>query len=473
MQEDERPTPKRPDTRRWWLPVAVVVSLLIHLTLGYVAQKSGIFGPQRTPEPPVDNQQVQVTMIDKKPAAAPPKPQATPEPQPTPGETPKPAPTPQPAATPGPKPTPGPNVPKPVATPLPVPTAQPTVQPTVKPVPTPQPTVKPTVQPTPPPDKPISNRPITPLPRNTPSRNTDIARAAPTEDRPLATPDTPALGTPDAPNPPSRLTPKSPERVNTGGSVPVLTTPTPDDSQPTRAPLPGNGLGITRGIPFGDVLGLSPAPSSGGGGQPGGVQAGNVGLPRPGAGGIARIPGTGQSGVMVQRATGGGPPVHIVYVVDVSGSMIEGNKMGKAQEAMNKALDELRPEDSFMIVAFSTEAVAYSSGLRPATRAAIAQGHINIGSAQPSGATNISAAFEIALAQKEATHIFFLSDGDPTRGITDYKQLLSFVRTRNTAKARIITLALGLGEKFDGMELLRQMAKENDGRFDYVNLAHR
>jgi hypothetical protein len=64
-----------------------------------------------------------------------------------------------------------------------------------------------------------------------------------------------------------------------------------------------------------------------------------------------------------------------------------------------------------------------------------------------------------------------MSDGEPTEGITDFDKLIEFARDRNASHARIITLALGLGEKFKGMQLLRDLAAGNGGRFDYINRA--
>jgi hypothetical protein len=38
-------------------------------------------------------------------------------------------------------------------------------------------------------------------------------------------------------------------------------------------------------------------------------------------------------------------------------------------------------------------------------------------------------------------------------------------------KARISTLALGMGEQFRGIELLKSLARENQGTFRYVDLS--
>jgi Ca-activated chloride channel family protein len=163
--------------------------------------------------------------------------------------------------------------------------------------------------------------------------------------------------------------------------------------------------------------------------------------------------------------------VHVVYVLDVSGSMEDGRKIDRVRTAMEKALSELRPDDFFNIVFFSDDAKLFSKTMRPATASNISAGISSVSVAIPTGATNLSAGLDLAFQQPGITHIFLMSDGEPTEGITDFDRLAEFARVRNQGSARIITLALGRGEKFKGMALLQQLAEEGRGKFDYVNLA--
>src|SRR5262249_46472376 len=94
----------------------------------------------------------------------------------------------------------------------------------------------------------------------------------------------------------------------------------------------GNGLGISRGIPFGDVNGLFRGGDQNGGGGQGGGPGGAFGA-RSGGGGHFTL----------RRPSAPGPPLHIVYVIDISGSMDEGHKIDRARDAIKKALRELRP----------------------------------------------------------------------------------------------------------------------------------
>lgn len=218
----------------------------------------------------------------------------------------------------------------------------------------------------------------------------------------------------------------------------------------------GNGTGagpygITRGVPFGDRLGVPHGDPNGGGG----------GYKHP-----FRL-------TLQPENTDNTPPVHIVYVIDTSGSMIDGGKMNRAREALQKALTELRYDDTFNIVAFSSRARMVFPTMRRVSAASIAQANTNIELMSPDGETDLSDALDLALVQEDVSHVFVLSDGEPTKGIIEYADLLAHVRERNTKNVHIITLALGLGEKFRGISLLRALAEQNGGKFDYVNLRGR
>ena len=217
----------------------------------------------------------------------------------------------------------------------------------------------------------------------------------------------------------------------------------------------GIRIASNRGIPFGDVSGLLLGDANGGrgtGGGPGGIGRGAIFGPKLVSGG------------------GGGGRLRIVYALDISGSMRDGNKIGKAQEAMRKALSELKPYDSFNIVTFKHDVYKMADGLLPANPQNIQRGldyvnHIEIGDG-----TNLSGALDLALSMPGATHIFVASDGEPNGGINDFGELRKFVLNRNTAKVKILTLAIGQGEQFKGMALLKGVAEDNNGTFSYVNV---
>jgi hypothetical protein len=217
-----------------------------------------------------------------------------------------------------------------------------------------------------------------------------------------------------------------------------------------------NRVGLNRGIPFGDIGGLLRGGNKNGGG----------GTASMGPGGLRRgaVFGT-------PIAKGGKGSVHIVYVLDSSGSMREGNKIGKAKEALKKALSELKPVDSFNVIHFNRRVFGLTNALLSATPENITQANEFVDNIRMSPNTNMSGGLAAAFSLKGVTHIFLLSDGEPSTGIEDPDELRAFVKQLNTTRIHLITMALGLGEQFRGMTLLKALAEENDGQFSYINLS--
>lgn len=216
-------------------------------------------------------------------------------------------------------------------------------------------------------------------------------------------------------------------------------------------------VGLDRGIPFGDIAGLLKGDPDGGGGKGGG----------PGGPGRGAVFGAKPIG-------GGGGKVQIVYVLDISGSMRR--KIGKAQEALKQAISELKRTDTFNIVFFAGHPEVLSPTMMPATQENILKAVNYIEEFGPNNlrdGTNVSSAMEMALSLEKISHVFLMSDGEPTHGIRDYPQLRAFIKEMNTQKASIITLALIFGENASGFQFLRSIAEDNNGKFSFVNLARR
>ena len=164
-------------------------------------------------------------------------------------------------------------------------------------------------------------------------------------------------------------------------------------------------------------------------------------------------------------------PVCIAYLVDVSGSMADGGKMERVRQALSDALNELKPEDSFTIVAFSDKAESLTGvAPLPATEENRRIGRETAGKLQPLGATNLSAALELAFAVPALTHIVVLSDGSPSEGITGRDELLTFFRARNASHARLIALSVSSDGAAQGADILALLAKESGGSFGTVNV---
>ena len=229
----------------------------------------------------------------------------------------------------------------------------------------------------------------------------------------------------------------------------------------------GNGYGRGRGTNIGDGADDSGAPA-----RARGVPFGNVAGLLGGDNGGSAGGGPGRGAVFGRRQAGGGDgPLHIVYALDISGSMRDGHKIDKAKDALKAVLGTLRRYDTFNIIVFKRDASTFQDDSVPATPANVANARIFVDEIRIGDGTNISGALDLAFGMNGITEVYLMSDGEPNGGIADFAELRRFVLAKNTRHIKVTTLALGLGENFPGIRLLKGIAEDNNGTFSYVNLA--
>ncbi|MFV8750312.1 VIT domain-containing protein [Nannocystaceae bacterium ST9] len=131
----------------------------------------------------------------------------------------------------------------------------------------------------------------------------------------------------------------------------------------------------------------------------------------------------------------------LVFVVDNSGSM-EGAPIITAKAAMQRALAQLRPHDSFAVLRFSEEASGLSDALLPATQANIERGLAYVDAMQGEGGTDMQAGIEAALAlphdPTRVRMVLFLTDGY----VGDEAEIFELVE-RSIGEARLFGLGVG------------------------------
>lgn len=161
---------------------------------------------------------------------------------------------------------------------------------------------------------------------------------------------------------------------------------------------------------------------------------------------------------------------HVVYVLDVSDSMNEHGKMPRAKQALKNALKELESKDTFNIVMFDTEIRPFASSLVKPSSNNIQSATNFIENQGTNFGTNLSGALGRALSMEGVTHIYLITDGDPTEGIKNIKKLRQFAVENNVYKAQIVAIALGVGTGHKGSELLKGLAEDSGGSLTYVKM---
>lgn len=165
-------------------------------------------------------------------------------------------------------------------------------------------------------------------------------------------------------------------------------------------------------------------------------------------------------------------PARLVQmVVDTSGSM-KGDKIRQAKASLHTFLRSLRPIDQFQIVTFASAVDKFFAKPRKATAANIEAALKRIDTLEAMGGTNIADALSEALQAATPvgdsvlmTQIVFITDGQPTVGLTKPNQILEL--TKQTDKARTRIFALGVGDQID-VRLLDDLVEQHHGARDFV-----
>jgi Ca-activated chloride channel homolog len=163
----------------------------------------------------------------------------------------------------------------------------------------------------------------------------------------------------------------------------------------------------------------------------------------------------------------------VQFVVDTSGSM-SGDKIEQAKAALRSFLTSLRSEDTFQVVTFASGVQKFFESPQPATAENLEAAKKRIEQLTAMGGTNIGEALREALeAQIPAPdddgtwlpQIVFLTDGQPTVGLTNPQQILDLTKLVDKREMRVF--ALGVGDEID-VRLLDDLVRQHRGARDFV-----
>jgi Ca-activated chloride channel family protein len=161
-------------------------------------------------------------------------------------------------------------------------------------------------------------------------------------------------------------------------------------------------------------------------------------------------------------------PKDIVFVLDTSGSM-RGGKLKQAKDALKFCIEGLNTEDRFNIVNFATSVNPLAENLLDANKDHKDEALKFIDEFQARGGTNINDALNKALGMfsdsKRPSMLVFLTDGEPTIGVTNIEEILKNTTGANKNKTRLFVF--GVGNEVN-THLLDKLADENKGTPEYV-----
>jgi Ca-activated chloride channel family protein len=165
-------------------------------------------------------------------------------------------------------------------------------------------------------------------------------------------------------------------------------------------------------------------------------------------------------------------PRDLVLVLDTSSSMSD-IKMQQAKKALKYCLSQLKPEDRFSILKFSTSVTPFRDKLVEANKEYIDLANKWVDNLKASGGTAIWPALEDALAMRSNDTsrpftIVFFTDGQPTVDETNPDKIIKNVMAKNTGNTRIFTF--GVGDDVNAA-MLDQLAESTRAVCTYVREA--
>ncbi len=165
------------------------------------------------------------------------------------------------------------------------------------------------------------------------------------------------------------------------------------------------------------------------------------------------------------------PATHLVFLLDVSGSMGDKNKLPLLQKSLKLLVKQLRKKDKISIVVYAGASgviLENATGLEK-SKIINALDNLKAGGAT-SGGEGIEVAYKIAqkyFIKKGNNRIILATDGDFNVGQTSQSQLVSLIEKKRKSGIYLTVLGFGMGNYKDSkMEML---SNKGNGNYAYID----
>lgn len=165
---------------------------------------------------------------------------------------------------------------------------------------------------------------------------------------------------------------------------------------------------------------------------------------------------------------------NLVFLLDVSGSMSQPNKLPLLTRSLTLLSQQLSKQDRVSIVVY-----AGASGvvLEPTAGNQTAKIQQALDSLSAGGSTNGQAGIRLAYQLAEqafiddgVNRVILATDGDFNVGVTDHKQLIALIKRQRQKGIALTTLGFGQGNYND--HLMEQLADAGNGNYAYIDTIH-
>jgi len=162
---------------------------------------------------------------------------------------------------------------------------------------------------------------------------------------------------------------------------------------------------------------------------------------------------------------------NLVFLLDVSGSMSQPDKLPLVKQSMNLLLSKLRPDDTVAIAVYAGAAgtVLEPTQVKEKEKIIAALSRLNAGGST-AGAQGIKLAYQLAEANfnKQAVNrVILATDGDFNVGITDREALKGYIERQRDKGIFLSVLGFGHGNYND--HLMQVLAQNGNGVAAYID----
>ena len=165
------------------------------------------------------------------------------------------------------------------------------------------------------------------------------------------------------------------------------------------------------------------------------------------------------------------PPNNLVFLVDVSGSMTDANKLPLLKQAFRLLVNELRPQDRVALVVYAGSAGLVLAPTPGNEKEKILQA---LDTLQSGGSTAGGAGIRLAYDIAKATHmpngnnrVILATDGDFNVGVSSDAEMVELIEERREQGTFLTVLGFGTGNVKDSK--MEKLADKGNGNYAYVD----
>jgi Mg-chelatase subunit ChlD len=163
-------------------------------------------------------------------------------------------------------------------------------------------------------------------------------------------------------------------------------------------------------------------------------------------------------------------PTHIILMIDISESMLDGHKLENVKKCCELLLTFLNDTDAVSLITFGDAAKLHLKCV-PATEANKTAAQQTIKHLMCDGCTNLSAGLgyvsEVCAESTLKTGLLILTDGHANRGVTNAETLRSMIGSIRNYNSNLSLSCVAYGDTHNA-ELLRSLAEDAQGAYTIV-----